>query len=158
MFTRVLLVSLALLGAVPAAFAAEPPPQPEARPGGTPQYLDQGWTEAVRDAYYFTAQGSEILPYDWFIAIEQPYNDKLFCEPDHLAHFNFLPYPKSKANPDGLPIGFVKGKGSQGIEWFGLSCAACPRHLPATPPAGKPWPAHRSATPWPAPAHGGTVR
>ena len=34
--------------------------------------LDQGWTPDQREQYYQTAQGSLIIPYSWFMALEQP--------------------------------------------------------------------------------------
>ena len=35
-------------------------------------WLPQNWTEDQRRRYYHTAQGSELLPYAWFLALEQP--------------------------------------------------------------------------------------
>ena len=35
-------------------------------------YLDQGWTPDQREKFYQTPQGSLIIPYSWFIALEQP--------------------------------------------------------------------------------------
>lgn len=93
--------------------------------GAGPLYLDQGWTPEERQAYYFTPQGSEVLPYTWFLALEQPWSERPFREDAYLSSFNYLPEPKSFQNPDGLPIGFTKGKNADGEEWFGLSCAAC---------------------------------
>lgn len=90
-----------------------------------PKYLDQGWTEADRQPYYYTPQGSEVLPYAWFLALEQPWSERPFRDDAYLAAFGYLPEPKSKHNPDGLPVGFTRGKTDAGEEWFGLSCAAC---------------------------------
>ena len=36
-----------------------------------------------------------------------------------------LPDARHARNPDGLPVGFAKGKDREGREWFGFSCAAC---------------------------------
>src|SRR5260370_29131601 len=35
-------------------------------------WLDQGWTEDQREKYYQTSQGTLILPYSSFFALEQP--------------------------------------------------------------------------------------
>jgi hypothetical protein len=33
-------------------------------------HLDQGWTADDRAAYYALPQGSEVMPYTWFLALE----------------------------------------------------------------------------------------
>lgn len=33
--------------------------------------LEQGWDDDTREAFYFTSQGSQLIPYDWFLALEQ---------------------------------------------------------------------------------------
>jgi mono/diheme cytochrome c family protein len=92
---------------------------------GEPIFLDQGWSPSNREEYYFLPQGSELMPYSWFLAIEEPWNEKPFRTDSHMASFRYLPAPKSKSNPDGLPVGFTKGTDRTGKDWFGLSCAAC---------------------------------
>ncbi len=37
-----------------------------------PEYLDQGWDEADSLWFYNTTQGSGLLPYDFFLVLEQP--------------------------------------------------------------------------------------
>jgi len=34
--------------------------------------LNKNWTDEERQKYYHTSQGSQVMPYDWFIALEQP--------------------------------------------------------------------------------------
>src|SRR5262249_1730182 len=34
-------------------------------------YLDQGWSPSRSLDFYFTTQGSQIIPYPWFLALEQ---------------------------------------------------------------------------------------
>lgn len=91
-------------------------------------YLDQGWDAALREKFYFTPQGSRLMPYAWFVAIEQAGSQSLFVERDHLARIGLIyadPTP-SPLNPDGLPIGFVKEPGEAPVkEWAGMTCAAC---------------------------------
>ena len=90
--------------------------------------LDQGWSEELRDAYYFTPQGSRMMPYAWFVALERATDTTLFASPDNMQRYGWIharePSPR---NPDNLPIGFARdpvdlpGTGP----WIGLSCAAC---------------------------------
>src|SRR5206468_4846543 len=35
-------------------------------------WLKQGWTDDQREKYYQTSQGSLIIPYSWFFALDQP--------------------------------------------------------------------------------------
>lgn len=101
-------------------------PAPQAAPANNDvTYLDQGWSARDRQRFYYEAQGSEIMPYSWFLALEQPWSDRLFREPAHIAAFRYLPNDANEFNPDGLPVGFTKGAGPGGEAWFGLTCAAC---------------------------------
>ncbi|MDH5178171.1 MAG: di-heme-cytochrome C peroxidase [Gammaproteobacteria bacterium] len=86
--------------------------------------LDQNWTTDSQQAFYFTTQGSRILPYAWYLALEQANNQTLFRDNDHIAALRYIPSKKSSWNPDGLAVGFVKdGQGKQA--WMGFTCAAC---------------------------------
>lgn len=94
-------------------------------------FLDQGWnnnnTNNFREPYYYTPQGSRLMPYSWFLALEQVGSTAKFTDPDNMRKFGWLVDGKSQLNPDGLPIGFTKdpanlpGTG----QWVGLNCAAC---------------------------------
>src|SRR6266566_2949023 len=88
-----------------------------------PTYLNQGWSAGDRNFFYTTSQGSRLMPYSWFLALERPNIDTLFGA-DGLARFGYLPNSDKTNNPDGLPVGFVKDSGQDG-DWFGLTCAAC---------------------------------
>lgn len=86
------------------------------------------WTEAERQRYYHLSQGSEIMPYDWFVALEQGNNDRPFIADDNMTRFRLIPDPNTISNPDRLPIGFAKderGDPVTGIVNVGLSCAGC---------------------------------
>lgn len=88
--------------------------------------LEQGWSVRTQQAYYFTNQGSRILPYAWFLALEMPDSQELFRGDDNMRNLRYLPTaPDSKWNPDGLPVGFVKGLDSNKQAWMGMTCAAC---------------------------------
>ncbi len=119
------LAALALLGSVgDQAFG-------QAGPGAatSPIYLEQGWSPEQREAFYYTAQGSRLIPYDWFLALEKTEGGGLFRDDANLERLRFLPREKSPRNPDGLPVGFVKDDDDRPRDarkgWLGMTCAAC---------------------------------
>ncbi len=87
--------------------------------------LDQGWSDGTREAYYFTDEGSRVLPYRWFLALERPYSQEPFRSSEHMDSLRYLPSQVTKKNPDGLPVGFSKGSDENGREWLGFNCALC---------------------------------
>ena len=98
-------------------------------PGPAPTYdlrvLDQGWTTAERQAYYHTPQGTQVMPYEWFFALEQALSTNLFRANDHVSRYRFLPDPSTINNPDRLPVGVVKDVNEETKKaYFGLTCAA----------------------------------
>jgi hypothetical protein len=88
-----------------------------------PIFLNQAWKVADRAWFYTTTQGSQIMPYKWFLALERPDSDMRF-RADSLARFGYLPNRYKTDNPDGLPVGFVKDTDDRGA-WIGMTCAAC---------------------------------
>lgn len=111
-------------------------------------HFEQGWTRDEALDFYNTSQGSQLIPYSWFLALEQSDNQSLFRDRKHIEKLGYIPQQASAGrNPDGLPIGFVKddvaeaflassmSAGRLGIlsnnqeyaynEWLGLTCAAC---------------------------------
>lgn len=112
-------------------------------------YLEQGWNEAQRREFYHLSQGSQLLPYDWFLALEQPDSEALFRDDGHLASLGYLPTAADpEHNPDGLPVGFSRDHNptlpavarrsrtalldpQQAADypdhdtWLGFTCAAC---------------------------------
>lgn len=90
-------------------------------------YLDQGWSDAERNQFYFTPQGSYLIPYKWYLALEQSRNKKPFNDAKHIARIGYLVDEQaySTSNPDGLPIGFAKEPVSGDEAWLGYTCAAC---------------------------------
>jgi processive rubber oxygenase RoxA-like protein len=93
-----------------------------------PSFLDQGWNDDDRTWFYTTTQGSQMMPYYWFLALERPDSNEAFLK-DKLARFGYLPpYAPGNfgnTNPDGLPIGFVKDDDPERGAWVGMTCAAC---------------------------------
>jgi RoxA-like, cytochrome c-like len=94
--------------------------------------LNQGWTLSDSNWFYWTTQGSQLVPYAFFIALEQPNDQALFREPRNMLKYRFLPERPSRANPDGLPVGLVADPGSSlppdlisDRRSLGFTCAAC---------------------------------
>ncbi|PIL21389.1 hypothetical protein P775_04620 [Puniceibacterium antarcticum] len=88
--------------------------------------LDQGWDEATRNQFYHEPQGSPILPYAWFLALEQTNSEALFRADDHLESFGLISWGLTDLNPDGLPIGMTIDRGMLEPEpQLGMNCAAC---------------------------------
>lgn len=90
-------------------------------------YLDQNWDFATRMEWWYTSQGSQLLPYDWFLALERPNSHKMVRSKENLDRYRFISWPREpKWNPDGLPIGLVIDKDTKnGKLYFGFTCAAC---------------------------------
>lgn len=88
--------------------------------------LDQSWTTDTQQAFYFTDQGSRIMPYSWFLALEQSNNTNLFRNDENINAYRYLPALANRWNPDALPVGFAKNIDSKsGAQWIGMTCAAC---------------------------------
>ncbi len=90
----------------------------------TPRYLDQGWNNADSLWFYNTTQGSNLIPYDLFMALEQPDSSILFRDNALIDKYRYLPQKPTFFNPDGLPVGLVKDT-YQGKSYIGYTCAAC---------------------------------
>lgn len=90
----------------------------------TPIYLDQGWTPNDSLWYYNTTQGSALIPYDFFIALEQSSSTELFRANSLIDKYRYLPQKPTFFNRDGLPVGFVK-ESYKGNDYVGFTCAAC---------------------------------
>ncbi len=99
-----------------------PTPAPAESPYVT---LQQGWSQSVQERFWFTSQGSHLVQYSWFLALEVADSEQLFSDPSHMREYGYIPFPKFELNPDGLPIGFVRGGSSGNKDWLGLTCAAC---------------------------------
>ncbi len=112
-------------------------------------YLDQGWTDKEREEFYFSPQGSQLIPYEWFLELETKAGHTRFRDNSNLDRLRFVTRaPSDDWNPDGLPVGFVqdtdidptqtsskiaylerafgtKAKVDDQNRWLGLTCAAC---------------------------------
>lgn len=90
----------------------------------TPIYLDQGWSANDSLWYYNTTQGSALIPYDFFLALEQAESSEPFLSAQLIDKYRYLPQKPTFFNPDGLPVGFVK-ESYKGQDYVGFTCAAC---------------------------------
>jgi mono/diheme cytochrome c family protein len=102
-------------------------------------WLDQGWgagqNTALRQRYYYTAQGTSVpqgasagaVRYDWFVNLELPLSRERFAAPEHMRKYRFLVDPEpSEANPHQLPIGFTRHFDPRiGEHVLDVTCAAC---------------------------------
>jgi cytochrome c1 len=75
---------------------------------GQVTYLNQGWDADQRDEFYFTAQGSQLIPFEWFLELEQATEETPFRDDDNMLKYGLLPTKPSVRNPYGLPVGFVR--------------------------------------------------
>ena len=64
--------------------------------------LDQGWTVGDSNWFYWTTQGSQLLPYAFFLALEQPNERTLFRDRRNMLKYRFLPERPSAANEKRL--------------------------------------------------------
>lgn len=87
-------------------------------------YLEQNWDRWDSLWFYNTTQGSNFMPYDIFIHLEQKDNQQPFISSENMSKFRYLPQRQSWDNPDALPVGIVKDK-YQGKKYVGFTCAAC---------------------------------
>lgn len=90
----------------------------------TPQYLDQGWSKSDSLWFYNTTQGSALMPYDFFLVLEQATSNELFRSNENIDQYRYLPQKPTFFNPDGLPVGFTR-EDYQGKSYMGYTCAAC---------------------------------
>ncbi len=92
-------------------------------------YLDQGWSQADRELFYHVPQGSQMISYDIFLALEVAEGQELFRSDTNSDRFGLIPQRSDpKTNPDGLAIGLAKSMVASGPwkgEAIGLTCAAC---------------------------------
>ncbi len=87
-------------------------------------YLDQNWDRYDSLWFYNTTQGSNFMPYEIFLNLEQEDNESLFSNAENMNNYRFLIQKPSHDNPKGLPVGFVEDT-YQDKSYIGFTCAAC---------------------------------
>lgn len=101
-----------------------------AQTSGQVTFLNQNWKPDQSQWFYHQTQGTVMIPYGWFVAMEQPLGTGLFKDPAYMARFGFLVDGGANAgNPDNLPVGFTKTplptSATASTDMIGLTCAAC---------------------------------
>jgi hypothetical protein len=92
-------------------------------------YINQGWSKADRDTYYWIPQGTVMMSFDIFQNLELADSQELFRSDANMERYGLIPSPPDPdGNPDGLPIGIAKETTPEG-RWkgvdVGINCAAC---------------------------------
>jgi hypothetical protein len=120
-----LLVAAAAVGS--AAPAGEDPRGIVPPPGvEVVKTLDQNWSDEESNWFYDSGQGSRLVPYDWFLALDQPGSEERFLATDHLHALGLIARTATPGNPDSLPVGFVRDAPyDDGTPALGITCAAC---------------------------------
>ncbi|MFD1611150.1 di-heme-cytochrome C peroxidase [Sphingomonas tabacisoli] len=104
----------------------------------------QGWSAADRNGWYYGTQGSRLIPYAWFQALEQADSAAMFADERHLLGYGYIAAAADR--PNRLPVGFAidrqpddnlkvtklrwyagqRGDSAQRAEpWLGFNCSAC---------------------------------
>lgn len=89
--------------------------------------LDQGWDAIQRQFYYYTSQGTFLMPAVWLDSLEAPDGSR-FMGAENLTRYGFVyDAAASPKNPYGWPIGLTIDTDARnnGIAQAGFSCAAC---------------------------------
>ncbi|MES0490544.1 MAG: di-heme-cytochrome C peroxidase [Leptospirales bacterium] len=84
----------------------------------------QGWSPSDSMWFYTTTQGSDLMPYDFFMVLEKKDSQELIRSNENMDSYRYIVLKPTFSNPDGLPVGFVKDK-YNGDEYVGFTCAAC---------------------------------
>ncbi|WP_157496760.1 di-heme-cytochrome C peroxidase [Hahella ganghwensis] len=87
--------------------------------------LEQGWSQQTRDTMHYLGFGSKMIPYDWFLHLEQAESSALIRNDAFMTGLGFIPSKSTPQNPDALPVGFSKAIDEHGTAWVGLTCTAC---------------------------------
>ncbi len=107
---------------------------PEYQAPGELVLVNQGWSPVQRQQFHHTAQGTRLVPYAWFRALEQPcfLGCEAFGKQEYLGRFGFLAGEMDPVlNPDGLPVGLARTEAfhdpvsGKTYPVLGLTCAAC---------------------------------
>lgn len=133
--TKIVLVTIALIAiSFCGAYAlrhVRPVPAGTTAQGPTAQviYLDQGWSKADRDTYYWMPQGTVMMSFDIYQNLELADSQELFRSDANMERYGLIPSPPDPdGNPDGFPIGVAKQVIPDG-RWkgvyVGVNCAAC---------------------------------
>ena len=94
-FVKWLVIALAIPSAL---WAADNPRHIDLGPGiNAVKSLEQNWDDAVSNWFYNVPQGSRLLPYDWYIHLEQANSQELFNDPNTSEHWDTFPGSPTRA-------------------------------------------------------------
>ena len=89
-----------------------------------PVFINSFFVSDDRDQFHHLAEGSEIFPVKWLMALHSSKTQRPFLE--NLERFGLISDPD---NPDGLPIGLTQDKSKDlqfdNMKMVGVTCAAC---------------------------------
>lgn len=90
-----------------------------------PVALDQGpdWNTTNQAAFYYSDQGSWIMPYEWAKALKLSNGESFLSQ--LTSSYGYLPNPVSPSNPEGLPVGFLVANPGTKNQQLSMNCAAC---------------------------------
>lgn len=131
-FNRFGLLLLGVVGLTSCADKELPEPQVVQRV----VWLEQNWNNDQRQWFHYVSQGTAtfFIPYEWFIALEQPglslFGKPLIVEGDFLERLGFIAGSPSAYNKANLPVGLAVDYEATDLEGrpyraIGLTCAAC---------------------------------
>lgn len=123
---RWLALTLATLAMIAACDAAKSPPERSAD--------TQGWSRDQAAAWTQGTQGSRLIPYAWWKALEQADSDRPFADAAFLARFGLQPREtladglvldrQDDSNLSRTKLRWLVDQNPQEL-WVGLNCAAC---------------------------------
>jgi len=82
--------------------------RPVRRLGGARRLPRQGWEPRDSMDFYTRTQGSRLMPYAWFLALEQADNEKLFRDAQNMSRLRYLPQKPTPCNPTACRSGSSK--------------------------------------------------
>ena len=92
-------------------------------------YLKQNWGKASDSLWFYeTTQGSDLVPYDFYLALETAGSDLAFGSSQNVLRWNFLPQHKTTRNPDALPVGFAEDSYAGKRGYLGTDLRGMPYH------------------------------
>src|SRR4051812_40756735 len=76
------------------------------------------WSDDTQEKFYFTPQGSKIIPYDWAMSLLTADGRESFFSSHNLKNYGYIAQPPSDMNHDGLPIGFTRDENPAGFSRY----------------------------------------
>ena len=74
------------------------------------QLLQNDWSDERRERYYQISQGSLVIPYSWYMALESRTGTQMFASPEVQARYGLLPDNNMSTTRIGWPVGIVKDR------------------------------------------------